>query len=432
MKNPLETIFKEKINRIGNKSFSIITLGCKVNQAESEELYSALVELGYSFRSDLNDASIVFINTCAVTSEAEAKTRKAIRKAIRSGAKSVFVLGCASKLVESEFFEFISQSDVELLFLNNSEKMKLIRELKSESMLTNQSKPVKRIRTRAFVKLQDGCNQSCSYCIVPSLRGREVSEDREEILRLLERLQYSGVKEVVLTGVHLGRYRHQKGYGLADLLKDIARNFKFRIRLSSIDVYEITNELIQTMVDFKGRICPHLHVPLQSGSNRILKLMRRPYTAEFYVEKLKEVEKALGLVAFSTDVMVGFPTETESDFQETLNVAEEIGFMRMHIFRYSERPNTEASLLEPKVDACEKKQREKILLDLTEKLGNEFKNKISGKTAFALVEEESKGCFIGKTEYYLDVKILSPVLLNEIYKVKINYVNGELYGEVIQ
>lgn len=432
MKTYSGSTLKEKINRIATKSFSIITLGCKVNQAESEELFSALIDLGYSFSDDLNNASIVFINTCAVTREAEAKTRKAIRRAIRAGAKSIFVLGCASELVKSKFFEFIKESNVDLCFLNNPEKIKLICELKSESVGSKQFLPIKRIRTRAFVKIQDGCNQSCTYCIVPAVRGREVSRDRDEILRLLERLQNSGVKEVVLTGIHLGRYRYQKQYGLADLLKDIANNFEFRIRLSSIDVYEITNELIETMVVFKNKICPYLHVPLQSGSNRILELMRRPYTAEFYVEKLKEVEKALGLVALSTDVMVGFPTEEESDFRKTLDVAREVGFMRMHIFRYSERPNTEASLLEPKVDYYVKKEREKILQELNEKLSNKFKERISEKTAFALIEEELEECFVGKTEFYLDVKILSPVLLNEIYKVKIKYMNGELYGEVIK
>lgn len=421
---------------LGKKKFAILTLGCKVNQSESESLYSALVSLGLVHSDAFLDAELVFINTCAVTKEAEAKTRKAVRKALKSGASAVVVMGCASELVKESIASERKNKEVEVWFLSNSEKKKLIYSLESTASSSSTDQSFYHFRTRAFVKIQDGCNQRCSYCIVPFVRGREESLGKELIFKRLQKIQEQGIKEVVLTGIHLGRYSqnlNRKKYGLADLLKDIARNFDFRIRLSSIDVFEIDERLLEVLYELKPKVCPHFHVPLQSGSDRILKLMRRPYTSSYFLERIEELKKIDGIVAVSTDVMVGFPSETEEDFEKTVELVEEVGFMKLHVFRYSRRPGTEALNLGPQVEEQVKKEREAVLLEASRKLSDKFKRMLDGKTAHALIERKVGPFWVGKTEYYVDVKISTPVKQNEVYKVKIKYDGkSDVFGEVME
>lgn len=415
------------------KRFSIVTLGCKVNQAESQDLYIALRSAGHIHSESLADSEIVFINTCAVTAEAEAKTRKAIRRAMRCGAPAVIVMGCASEIVRKQMEQEAKAFGSNVAFLNTEGKIELIKILSENTDDLHLQDGVSIPRTRAFVKIQDGCNQKCSYCVVPYLRGRERSIDREEIFRKLELLDKSGVKEIVLTGIHLGRYEtlvNGKKYSLADLLKDMVQRFGFRVRLSSIDVFEIDDELIRTVSELKERICPHFHVPLQSGSNRILRLMKRPYTAEHFLSKIEELRNRIGLVAISTDVMVGFPGETEEDFEKTVEVVRKAEFMKLHVFRFSRRQGTDAFVMENQVNENTKKLREEKLIKISEFLGDSFRKKLNGLTAEALVERKRGGIFIGKTEYYADVKISTPVKVGEMYRVKIKYDDGELVGEV--
>lgn len=413
------------------KTFSIVTLGCKVNQSESDMLYSGLLKKGYIYLFEPDKADIVFVNTCAVTKEAEAKTRKIVRRALKSSAKTVAVIGCAAPLVKEKLLEEANEN-LNLIFLDNREKQEFLNWIEKSRPEEPALKNFPRLRTRAFVKIQDGCNRRCTYCIVPLLRGKEVSVPKEEIFKRLKELEEKSVKEIVLTGVHLGKYKgDEKNYGLAELLTDIASKFSFRVRLSSLDVFEISEKLIKTIAELKGVVCPHFHIPLQSGSNRILELMNRPYTREQYLEKIEKLKEVEEIVAFSTDVMVGFPTETKEDFLQTVDVIQKTGFMKLHVFRYSERPGTEATLFEPKVSESEKKKREKELIALSEKLTEDFKKKLCGRVAHALIEEEENGHYIGKTEFYLDVKISQPVEKNNIYKVKISYEDGELIGEVV-
>jgi len=414
--------------------FFLLTLGCKVNQSESEELFYSLKEMGLQPASSMTDADIIFINSCAVTSEAEAKTRKAARRALKAGATAVAVLGCAADFSREKLDTETELKNKKMFFVNNKQKRELLHHIKSNLLEGKPLVPYSGLRTRSFVKIQDGCNQKCSYCIVPLVRGSETSVSHHEILRKLEILENLGVKEVVLTGVHLGRYRSpdDNRYDLPLLLEKIASEFDFRIRLSSIDVFELSDRLIKTATMLKPKICPHFHIPLQSGSDRILKLMRRPYTSAYFLKKMEAIKNEFGTVALSTDVMVGFPTETEEDFHSTVKLAEAAGFMKLHVFRYSVRPGTPAASLFPRVPAQIVKEREEVLLDLSDRLSDKFLKTLDGLNAEALVEDIENNIATGKTEYYVDVKITSKVEINQLYPVKIKYRNGELLGEVVK
>lgn len=414
--------------------FFLLTLGCKVNQSESEELSYALKEAGLQAASSMAKADIVFVNSCAVTSEAEAKTRKAARRALKAGAAAVAVLGCAADFSREKLKPGPEFKGRKLFFIDNKQKKELINQVKNTLLKEKPLLPYSGLRTRAFVKIQDGCNQKCSYCIVPFVRGNEASVSHHEVLHKLELLENLGVKEVVLTGVHLGRYRSpdDSRYDLPVLLEEIASKFSFRIRLSSIDVFELSDRLIKTAANLRPKVCPHFHIPLQSGSDRILKLMRRPYSSSYFLEKIEAIKKESGTVALSTDVMVGFPTETEEDFQLTIRTVEAAGFMKLHVFRYSERPGTPAAALFPGVPAKAAREREEVLLEISDRLKDKFLKTLDGLKAEALVEDVENGIATGKTEYYVDVKITSRVEINQLYQVKIKYRNGELIGEVIK
>lgn len=424
-----------KLLHTESKKFSIITLGCRVNQAESQELHIALRAAGHISSGTLYDSDIVFVNTCAVTQEAEAKTRKTVRRAVRSGASLIVVMGCASEMVKKQMEGEIETSGPAVVFLNNESKLELIKLLAERTAQQQSSGSYPMPRTRAFVKIQDGCNQRCSYCVVPALRGNEYSVEKAEILRKLELLEMNGVKEIVLTGIHLGRYEFYecgRKYGLSDLLREITERFNFRVRLSSIDIFELDEELIETVSELRDRICPHFHIPLQSGSNRILRMMKRPYTVEYFLSRIAKIREKIGLVALSTDVMVGFPGETEEDFAKTVEAIQKAEFMKLHVFRFSKRPGTVASDMANQVDEITKRMREKVLLEMSENLGDSFRRKLDGLAANVLIERKKGNFYLGKTEYYADVKISSPVKIGEIYRVKINYDEGELFGEVLR
>jgi threonylcarbamoyladenosine tRNA methylthiotransferase MtaB len=415
-----------------NTSFFLATLGCKVNQSESEELFYALVEAGLISATSLREAEIVFVNSCAVTAEAEAKTRKLITRALRAGAKKVVVLGCAAMLT-AEKMKLRQETDKEkIIYLDNWQKVILLNFLKDKFLIGKVTIPYSGLRTRAFLKIQDGCNQRCSYCIVPLVRGREKSLPHSEIMRKLELLENLGIREVVLAGIHLGRYRspEDNNFDLPVLLEEIASKFSFRVRLSSIDIFELSERFVETIAKLKSTVCPHLHLPLQSGSDRILKLMGRPYTSTMFLEKVAYLRSKLSPIALSTDVMVGFPTETDEDFEATITVIEKVGFMKLHVFRYSERPETKAVTFKPKVPVPVARKRETILLELSNALQDRFLRSLDGQQATALIEEIENGVARGKTEYYVDVKIHDEVEINKLYPVKIKYSQGNLTGEV--
>lgn len=419
----------ELLKRGNIKTFCFYTLGCKVNQSESDELDNLLEKTGLK-RSQFQAADIIFINSCAVTAEAEAKTRKILRRAIRSGAGVVVLMGCAARSIKETLD--VTEENKDVIYLDNKQKLKLIKILAETKNLMPVPFPAE--RTRAFLKIQDGCNQRCSYCIVPLVRGNEICLRKEEVLLSVRKLNETGVKEIVLTGIHLGRYHdpENKDYMLSDLLADIASIIDGRVRLSSVDVYEIPDELLYVMRDLREKVCPHLHIPLQSGSDKILKLMRRPYTSKEFIEKIERVREIAGEIAISTDIMVGFPGETDEDFRQTLEVVESVQFMRAHIFRYSERPGTPAAQFSEKVSEKVKKEREKTLMEIAKRHEKLFLKSLEGRTLNVLVEEHIDGLSAGKSEFYTNVKICSVLKRNELYKVKVMYRNEELFGEVLR
>lgn len=359
----------------------------------------------------------MIVNTCAVTAEAQAKSRKAVRRLVRKlKPEKVMVAGCAAEMLRHEL-------GIEAEYLPHREKMEFIERLKQQ---TGQGGLTAGDRTRAFVKIQDGCNQQCSYCIVPALRGREISYPAEDILRKLEKLGSLGYREIVFTGVHLGRYEDD-GINLAGLLRKAGQRFACRIRLSSIDVFEIDDELIDTIAGLEGRICPHLHIPLQSGSDRILRLMRRPYTAESFLKTVDKIRNRLARVALSTDVMVGFPGETDEDFSATGSVVVEAGFMRLHVFRFSPRPGTPAAEMNRTVPHRVAAEREHSLIELGRQLEQDFMRSLHGEVLEVLIERPGRG----RSEYYVEVEVPSSLQRGKIYHVRAKYENGKLKGEVL-
>lgn len=416
---------KNLVSRIKDteRSFYIHTLGCKVNQAESEKIASIFLSSGYEFNENVCD--IVILNTCAVTSEAESKSRKILRRLIRCmKPRLVFVIGCASKMIIESINEIGNEV---IIVIPPSLKKDFIENL--ERVFSVDSSFYTGRRTRAFLKIQDGCNRRCAYCIVPFLRGNEVSVSISEVLKEAEKLNAEGVKEVVLTGVHLGRYRFGDS-NLAFLLETLAKKFDFRIRLSSIDVEDINEDLVKTAFELGERFCPHFHIPLQSGSNKILKAMKRPYTAEYFLRKVEFIRSIFEEVALSTDVMVGFPGETDIDFQKTVDLINQAEFMRLHVFRFSKRPGTEAEKMTDSVPVQLTKERENYLINLSKTLENDFKKKLNGRVLNVLVEKTDGNSSFGRSEYYVDVICPTKYVRGEIVKVKAKYDNETIVGEV--
>lgn len=402
-------------------AFSIETLGCKVNQAESEKIASFFQKAGCL--RDLEKPSLRIVNTCAVTAEAEAKSRKLVRRCLRdSSSKKILAIGCAASLIKDSIGE-----NERVVFIDSLQKTKFMEEL--EKITINDIAEYSSWRTRALLKVQDGCNRHCSYCIVPQVRGGEKSISLNKVIAEAEQFNEKGIKEVVLTGVHLGRYGEGEK-SLPHLINSLLKHFDFRIRLSSIDVEDLTDDLLEVMANSKGRVCPHLHIPLQSGSDKILRLMKRSYSKVSFLQKVEKVKKALKMVALSTDVMVGFPHENDKDFHDTLEMIREVGFMRLHVFRYSQRPGTAAVNYKRKVDFPKAKQREKEILCVGEKLEDYFKRKLSGKNLSVLFEEKRNGKWHGRSEYYVEVEFDKEAKRGEIVKLRVRYENGKLIGEV--
>lgn len=415
---PLVLNIKEK-----RGNFYIHTLGCKVNQAESEKIASILIASGYEFEKTPCD--VLFFNTCAVTSEAESKSRKVLRRLMRElKPEYVYIIGCASELV----IESITNEQKEnIFFVLPSLKNDFIKNLEDAFKVEPSSYTGR--RTRAFLKVQDGCNRKCTYCIVPLLRGKEISVPLTEVLKEAEKLNDEGVREVVLTGVHLGRY-NSDDCDLSSLTKILAQRFNFRIRLSSIDVEDVTDKLICTAYELGDRFCPHFHIPVQSGSDRILKAMKRPYTGDLFLKRIEAIKRIFDTVALSTDVMVGFPGEGETDFQKTVSLINKAEFMRLHVFRFSKRPGTEAEKMIGAVPGLIVKKREKHLLNLSKKIEDDFMRRLNGQKLNVLTEKVSGNATSGKSEFYIDVICPPSLLRGTIVKVKAKYDNGTIVGEV--
>lgn len=381
------------------RRFRVVTLGCKVNQYESEYLREGLLLLGYEEVGDGEIADLYVVNTCTVTADADEKSRKLIRHLARENpAAEIVVMGCYATRAPQEVARLPGVSRV---IVDKSQLPDFLRSLG----LANPPRGVSGFarRHRAYVKIQDGCRSGCTYCIVPRVRNRLWSKPPAEVIDEVQRLVDAGYREIVLTGIHLGHYgvdlpaelrsKLAAGYDgpfgnpLAHLVARLIEIIPgYRIRLSSLEAVEVTPLLLELMRAFPERICPHLHLPMQSGSSRILERMGRRWAASQFVEKCLAIREMLDRPALTTDVMVGFPGETEEDFQATLTAIEQIRFAKLHVFRFSPREGTAAATMPDQVSGLAKRQRAEELIRLGERLRREYIASLAGMRLQLLVE----------------------------------------------
>ncbi len=392
----------------------VFTLGCKVNECESDSLISGLINLGYEVSDKLEKADLYIVNTCAVTAEAEKKSRQMasrIRK-LSSDAKIIFT-GCAVQKDPKQFIDKSSDFLVTGVFNKNDILSMLDKKGnyvappcdKFEELL-----PTKSLRTRTYVKVQDGCNNFCSYCIIPYLRGRTRSRSPKSVY---EEIKSVNAKEVVINGINLSAYNYD-GVNLTGLIKEL-KDLPCRIRLGSLEVNVIDREFLSVLKELKD-FAPHFHLSLQSGSNSVLKKMNRHYTAEEYLEKVNLIREYFEDAGITTDIIVGFPTETDENFKETVELVKKVKFSDMHPFPFSSRSGTVASKMKDLPSEI-KKQRLDVLLKLKKECKEEFAFKLKGKTLNFLCEEEKDGFYQGYTENYLRVYLKEKVEIGKITKV---------------
>lgn len=390
-----------------------VTLGCKVNQYETEFVREGFRRLGYRDAINGEPADLILINSCTVTAESEAKTRKIIRRLAKKNPRAeIIVMGCYATRASDEVAALPGVSEV-------IEDKRELPDLLVRRGLRDIPRGISTFagRHRAWVKVQDGCREKCSYCIIPLVRPVLASRPVEDVLEEIRCLTAAGFAEIVLTGIHLGHYgvdfAHSR-HGLVDLLRRIvALEGEFRVRLSSIEAAEVTPELLDLMAEHPQRICPHLHLPLQSGSDAILKKVRRHWTVGQFIKRCEEIRARLDLPALTSDVIVGFPGETEADFAATCKAVEKIGFSQIHVFRFSPRPGTEAASLPNRVPQRIHQQWAAELAKLEKRLAEEYLEKLLGRRLQVLVEgcvPGSPNRLLGTADRYVTVELSAQVV----------------------
>ena len=421
----------------------IKTLGCKVNFVESMALSKALDALGYELVED--DICDVFIlNSCSVTNESDKKSRQALGRNRRINPDNLsIIMGCYSQVSKDEL---LKNKNVNIVY-GNIDKMKVVDIINDHALKlgekTNAVSDISKYRvyenlpihstgekTRAFLKIQDGCDNFCTYCIIPYARGRVRSRDIETIKKETQYLKESGVKELVITGIEVASYgKDLDGYKLIDAIEAVAEVDKdMRIRLSSLEISVITDDFLERVSKIE-HFCRHFHLSLQSGCDKILKLMNRKYTREVFKEKVKMIRKYFPDAGITSDVIVGFPNETDDDFKDTLDYVKDIILSRIHVFPYSIRKNTKAALMD-QVDPQTKNERAHLLRDVSEELEDEFFRSMVDKRERVLIEERSKGKFIGYTSNYIRAEIdaneNSDLKINQVVDVELKNQGGNL------
>ncbi|HET6477854.1 MAG TPA: tRNA (N(6)-L-threonylcarbamoyladenosine(37)-C(2))-methylthiotransferase MtaB [Dehalococcoidales bacterium] len=412
-----------------NKSIKVAldSLGCKLNQAETELFARQLAEAGYELVPSVEKADVYVLNTCTVTHIADRKSRHLLRLAHRQnpGARLV-AIGCYAERSPQE----LAQIDGVDLVLGNEEKSRLLRRLQ-ESGFLNPPLSIQTgchynsCRTRACIKVQDGCHSLCTYCIVPLVRRREESVTVDRIIAEIRQRVIEGAQEVVLTGTEIGSY-HDNKVNLGGLLKSIlAETDVTRLRLSSLQPQEISLELLGLWRD--SRLCPHFHLSLQSGSDTVLGRMKRRYTTADYQRAVSLIREAVPEAAITTDVIVGFPGETEAEFQQSYNFYRQMAFARIHVFPYSPRQETEAARMPHQVADKVKRQRSQKMLALAEESAHNFHQRFLGKTMPVLWEKQSDGIWSGLTANYIKVYTESSEdLTNKLVPVKLVEIRGDV------
>ncbi len=432
------------------KTVAFHNLGCKVNSYETDIMQQKFVENGYEVVAFGQKADVYVINTCTVTNMADRKSRQMLHKAKAMNPDAIVIATGCYVQTDTENVELDSSVDIAIGNNRKSEVIALLNDYlgknrkisdvidinhtsEYESMMLSETAD----RTRAYIKIQDGCNQFCSYCLIPYARGRVRSRDMEEILKEIETLAKNGYKEFVLTGIHVSSYgitnpADLSGNRVAELIEQIAKIPEVkRIRLSSLEPRIVTKEFV-TRISAIKKLCPHFHLSLQSGCDDTLKRMNRHYTADRYFEGVRLLREYFDDPAITTDVIVGFPGETEEEFEKSFSFAKQIGFYEMHIFKYSKRKGTVAEKLPNQVKDCDKDSRSEKMIALADGLSVEYRSRHIGKTAEVLFEErrviDKKEYRIGHTPEYIKVaKETKDNLDNEIVTVTLKgFLSDEL------
>lgn len=408
-------------------TFKIYTLGCKVNAYESMVMEELLLKNGYK-KSDNPD--ICIINTCTVTNVADAKSAKTIRKIKRENENALLIVtGC---LIQNDKDIAVKLgADIAIGNKNKSEILKYIEEYKNKQIidvynLNNEKFETMKLnnfnKTRAYIKIEDGCNNFCSYCIIPYVRGPVRSKPYMEVIEEAQNLINSGHREIVLTGIHTGHY-HDENCDFSDLLSYLVKIEGLeRLRISSIEITELNDKFLKVLKE-NPILVDHMHIPLQAGSDEILKQMNRKYNKEYFINKINKIREIRPNISITTDVITGFPGESEELFVEGIETIKKIKFTKLHVFPYSNRKGTKADTMPNQVPNEIKKKRVKILTDLSKELELDYMKKFIGSEVVYLPEVYKDG-FIGHTDNYLLVKEYSnDVKLNEMRKVKIESID---------
>lgn len=427
------------------KTVAFLTLGCKVNTYESEAMLKLFNQASYQEVPFKDKADVYVINTCTVTNTGDSKSRQMIRKAIRHNPQAtICVVGCYSQVASDEVKEIegvsivlgtqFRQQIVELVeeYQQTHQQIVKVADVMNLSHFEDLDIDTFTKNTRAFLKIQDGCNNFCTYCIIPYARGRVRSRDPQSVLKQAQSLVDHGFVEIVLTGIHTAGYGQDfENYSFYDLLVDLTTKVKGlkRLRISSIEMSQVTHEIID-LIATSPIIVDHLHIPIQAGCDATLKRMNRHYTTSEFADKLKELKEKLPTLSITTDVLTGFPGETEEEFQQTYHWIEEMHFNQLHVFPYSKRKGTPAAKMEHQIDGNIKKERVKQLIELSTRLQSEFASWQVGKTLEVLIEERQGKYMVGHASNYLKVHVdLPDTAVGKIYCVKIISQDGvELIG----
>ena len=401
---------------------AFITLGCKVNQYETNAMAQEFIEKGYKIVEHTEVADIYVINTCTVTNMSDRKSRQMLRRVKELNKEAIIVAcGCYVQVAKEEVEKI---EEVDLILGNNEKKniVELVEKFQNEKIEKEKKSELEEIedvmhkkefvefgdviyteKTRAVIKVQDGCDRFCSYCIIPYARGRVRSRKPENVISEIEKISKKGIKEVVITGIHIASYGKdfKEEYRLIDLLEEINKIKGIeRIELGSIEPLLITEEFVRRLKKLE-KICHHFHLSLQSGCNETLKRMNRRYSIEEFKNIVELLKKNYEDVNLTTDIIVGFPGETEEEFQKTYEFLKEIKFYKMHIFKYSQRKGTKAAVMSGQIDGNKKEERSRKLIELSDKNEEEYNKKYVGKEVEVLWEEEKEGFYKGHTKNYI-------------------------------
>lgn len=429
------------------KTFAVITLGCKVNYYDSEAVIKLLTDANYKFVDSNESADIYIINTCSVTNLSDRKSRQMLHRARKKNKNAIIIaMGCYAQISSNEIIKS-GLADLIVGTNNRKEILDLIKkhdtdkknatqfDLRHEKKFEEMDTTNKNDRVRAFIKIQEGCNEFCSYCIIPYARGKSRSRNFYKIYEQAKNLCENGFKEIILTGINVSAYGKDldSDFNLSDIIEKLheIKNLE-RIRLSSIEPNLINDEFL-TKIKSLPKLCPHFHMSLQNGSDKILHAMNRKYTSKEYFAATEKLKNIFENISLTTDIIVGFPGETDNDFKQTCDFAKQIGFSKIHVFPFSPRKNTRAYNFSNKIDGSVKKIRTAELISLSQELSNQYIKKFIGKKLSLLVEEKSNNKFIGYTENYIKVATKNHHnLINKIVEVNITGVNNNYaLGKII-